>query len=244
METKRTPRLFITGDTHRDLDINKLSTKKWKEQKVLTRDDILLVAGDFGLPWTLGEDATDRLLLAWYEEKPFTTIFVDGNHDNEDAIRTYPEITYLGAKCHQIRENVLHAERGEVLHIGEHKVLCMGGAMSVDIERRTPHISWWRDEEGSFLEWAHCQQSLITEKPDIIVSHDAPESVVEAMFPEYTWIAPTSSTQKNFEIILREIKDGAPSVKDWYFGHHHKDREVEIDGIMYHGMYQKIEEIL
>ena len=40
------------------------------------------------------------------------------------------------------------------------------------------------------------------------------------------------------------IKDGGNFVKDWYFGHHHKDREVEIDGIMYHGMYQKIEEAL
>ena len=244
MEKERTPRLFITGDTHRDIDINKLSTKKWKEQKTLTRDDILIVAGDFGLPWTLGEDATDRSLLTWYAEKPFTTIFVDGNHDNEDAIRTYPEITYLGAKCHQIRENILHAERGEVLHIGEHKVLCMGGARSVDIARRTPHISWWEDEEASYAEWEHCYSSLNEERPDIIISHDAPGSVIEEMMPEYMWIAPESPTQKNFDVLLHEIKDSGNFVKDWYFGHHHKDRKVEIDGIMYHGMYQKIEEAL
>ena len=31
MEKERTPRLFITGDTHRDIDIGKLSTKKWKD---------------------------------------------------------------------------------------------------------------------------------------------------------------------------------------------------------------------
>lgn len=89
----RSPRVFITGDTHGDIDIGKLSNKSWKEQKSLSSNDILIVTGDFGVPWTYGEDKTDKYILKWYSEKPYTIVFVDGNHDNEDAIRTYPELT-------------------------------------------------------------------------------------------------------------------------------------------------------
>ena len=39
-------------------------------------------------------------------------------------------------------------------------------------------------------------------------------------------------------------KDGVPSVKDWYFGHHHKDITMEIDGIRFHEVYQNVEEAL
>lgn len=240
----RSPRVFITGDTHGDIDIGKLSTKAWKEQKSLSRDDILIVAGDFGVPWTYGEDKTDKYILKWYSEKPYTIVFVDGNHDNEDALKEeYSVVRFLGAKCHMLRENVFHVMRGEVLHAGGHKILCMGGAKSTDIERRTPHISWWADEEASYKEWEHCFSSLESEKPDIIVSHDAPETVVQKMIPEYSKYFMESSTQKNFDMLLDDMIQNGSCVKDWFFGHHHIDRELELGGIRYHAMYQKIKEL-
>ena len=79
-------RLFVTGDTHSIIDWKKLNTKNWEEQRNLTRDDHLLIAGDFGAPWVVGESAEDRYVLDTYENRNYTTLFVDGNHENFHAL--------------------------------------------------------------------------------------------------------------------------------------------------------------
>lgn len=47
-------KLFVTGDIHAGLDIEKISPKKFPENRLLTKDDLVIVAGDFGLPWDGG----------------------------------------------------------------------------------------------------------------------------------------------------------------------------------------------
>ena len=136
-------RIFITGDVHNDIDISKLNTQEFPVQKELTHDDYLIVTGDFGCPWSHPESKTDQYWLKWHNNKKYTTLFVDGNHENFDALETYPIVTFKGARCHQIRENVYHVMRGETLEIGEHKIWCLGGATSHDKEHRTEFISWW-----------------------------------------------------------------------------------------------------
>lgn len=37
--------IYITGDTHGALDIGKLNTKKFPEQKQMTKDDFVIVCG-------------------------------------------------------------------------------------------------------------------------------------------------------------------------------------------------------
>lgn len=41
--------IFITGDVHGEIDIHKLNTKNFPIQRELTKDDYVMVAGDFGL---------------------------------------------------------------------------------------------------------------------------------------------------------------------------------------------------
>lgn len=40
--------IYITGDTHIPIDIGKLSTSRFPKQKSLTKDDYVIVCGDFG----------------------------------------------------------------------------------------------------------------------------------------------------------------------------------------------------
>ena len=40
--------IFITGDTHGDW-INRLRTKVFPEQKEMTKDDYVIICGDFGI---------------------------------------------------------------------------------------------------------------------------------------------------------------------------------------------------
>lgn len=44
--------IYVTGDIHGEIDIGKLDTKNFQAAKKLSKNDYLIVAGDFGLPWS------------------------------------------------------------------------------------------------------------------------------------------------------------------------------------------------
>ena len=43
--------IYVTGDTHQSIDIHKLTTSNFPEQKELTKNDYVIICGDFGLLW-------------------------------------------------------------------------------------------------------------------------------------------------------------------------------------------------
>ena len=42
-------KIFVTGDLHGEEGISRLSAKNWPVGRRLTKEDVVLVAGDFGL---------------------------------------------------------------------------------------------------------------------------------------------------------------------------------------------------
>ena len=44
-------RIFITGDTHGSYDMTKLSRRHFQEGKTLTKNDYVIICGDFGCVW-------------------------------------------------------------------------------------------------------------------------------------------------------------------------------------------------
>lgn len=212
-------RIYVTGDTHANIDNKKLSTKRWKEQKTLTKHDILIICGDFGVPWTYGESNTDKYMLKWYENKPFTTVFVDGNHENFDMLNTYPVTTFYGAKCHKLRKSIYHVCRGEILNLNGYKIWCFGGAESVDKQYRKEHISWWKEEIPTFEEFVHGLDTIIEEDIDLIITHDAPYSIASKIHKRYVHKTPVNQ-------YLEEIRKKKPDTT-WIFGHHHKDTIID-----------------
>ena len=134
-------RILITGDTHGTIDFAKLTTKHFPFQKELDKSDVLIICGDAGLCWTGDKD--DKWLQQWYEDKNFTTLVIDGNHENHVLISELPVIEKFGGKVHQISNSVFYAIRGEIYKINEKKILTCGGADSRDKELRTEGKSWW-----------------------------------------------------------------------------------------------------
>ena len=67
---------YVTGDAHGDIDFHKLNSKNFPIGATLTKDDYVIVCGDFGAIWDGA--GQDRYLQNWYTEKPWTTLFVDG----------------------------------------------------------------------------------------------------------------------------------------------------------------------
>lgn len=77
--------IWATGDCHGNFE--RFKPEYFPEQSEMTKEDIVIICGDFGGVWFDGsrdDDALGRL-----ECLPFTLAFVNGNHENYDAIAAY-----------------------------------------------------------------------------------------------------------------------------------------------------------
>lgn len=192
--------IYVTGDIHGKPV--RLGTESFYEQKEFSgnkEDNYVIILGDFGLVWNRDtESKQEKWWLDWLQDKPFTTLFVDGNHENHIRLNTYPVKEWNGGKVHKIRPNVLHLMRGEVFNIEDKKFFVMGGASSHDIQDgildyedpnwkekakkldskgkymyRIKGLSWWSEEIPSDIELGNGLKNLEKHnyKVDYILSH-------------------------------------------------------------------------
>lgn len=210
--------IYITGDTHGSIDIHKLN-KRCFDDSNLTKKDYLIICGDFGLVWDNSPE--EKYWLNWLNEKNYTTLFIDGNHENHSLLNSYPIETWNGGKVHKIRDSVLHLMRGQVFTIDNHTFFTMGGADSVDKDWRTPGKSWWPEEMPSEDEYIEANLNLYNYENEIdcIITHTAPTSIANQLIPK---IKPPDRLTDFLEDIKNSIK-----YKHWYFGHFHDDRDID-----------------
>ena len=122
--------VYISGDTHGGFQ--RFGMKYFPEQKEMSREDTVIIAGDFGGLW--GGTPAEKYWLDWLEDKPFTTAFLDGNHENFAMLNALPERLWHGGRIHEVRPHVLHLMRGQVFDIEGYTFFTMGGASSHDIQ--------------------------------------------------------------------------------------------------------------
>lgn len=220
--------IYVTGDTHANIDIGKLNTKRFPQQNSLTKNDYLIICGDFGLVW----DGSHREIWwqDWLSAKKFTTLWVDGNHENFDILYEFPLIDKFGGKVREIAPDIFHLDRGQVLTIDEKKIFVMGGARSVDRALRIEHISWWEQEIPSKEEMDKAIRALdeCEWNVDYVITHCAPRSI-QTMLAEWYENDPMVSFLERVRIDLQ--------FKRWYFGHYHIDKQINEQFI---AMYDKV----
>lgn len=69
--------IYITGDCH--ADFTRFNTKIFPEQYEMTKDDYVIICGDFGGVWNrFEENKHEKHWMDWLEDRPFTTLFVRG----------------------------------------------------------------------------------------------------------------------------------------------------------------------
>ena len=141
--------IYITGDTHSDF--TRFTEEQFPIQAEMTKNDYVIICGDFGGVWTFEEESSrEKEALDWLNNKNFTTLFVDGNHENYTRLyKDYPVEEWYGGKVHKIRDSVLHLMRGEIFDIDDKKIFAFGGAKSHDIQDGILNL----DEEEKIYEY-------------------------------------------------------------------------------------------
>lgn len=240
--------IFVTGDCH--ADFHKFSTDAFPEQAEMTKDDIVIILGDFGGIWNKdGESNGERYWLKWLNEKPFTTVFVDGNHENFDRLNSeYEVVDFHGGKAHKIRDSIYHLMRGEIFDFEGKSFLAFGGASSHDIDDgilswedfdteeefkqtyklwvkqnkmfRVNHLSWWAEELPSDNEIQNAENNL--KKIDYKVDYVLSHCAPQSVVA-YMYMG--SSKSDNLTLWFEDLQ-GRLDFKKWFFGHYHEDRKI------------------
>ena len=204
--------MIFAGDTH--------GFKNAFEQidSAAADSPVVIQVGDFGV---LFHEVCP--VEGWFNARTGGAAWITcgGNHDNWPLWRTKPEVNLFGGKVRRLASGCYFADRNTVLNIGGTKILFFGGAESTDRYRRTEGVDWWREESPDWNEFSKFVEVLESEKPDIVVTHDAPLSV-----PIFRNGRDSNPTPRNLDNAFR-LSEHKPA--RWYFGHHHRLEEWQID---------------
>jgi predicted phosphodiesterase len=204
---------YLIGDTHIPIDIDKLSKHNFPEQNNLTKNDYVIILGDFGI-WH--QDEEEKYWMNDLNNRNFTTLFIDGNHDNHFALNNMKIETWNGGNVHYIVDSVIHLMRGQVFTIDGLKFFTMGGAVSIDKHRRKEGISWWPEELPNYTEINTAMDNLDSHnwEIDYVLTHDAPE----LLYSKLGYTRKDNVLTKLFDLMTQDLK-----FKHWFCGHMHDD---------------------
>ena len=208
--------IYATGDCHGNF--RRFQPEYFPEQAGMTKNDVVIIAGDFGGVWF--GDSRDDEALDWLERLPFTLAFVCGNHENYDALERYPVAEWHGGKVHRVRPHVLHLMRGQIFELESYRFFTMGGAKSHDTNHRINHISWWRQELPSDEEYSEALQNLerYNWQVDYIITHCAPTSIA--------LMGSRHNEADRLTDFLQEVRERA-KYHYWLLGHYHDNKAID-----------------
>lgn len=230
--------LYLMGDMHGQHDMHKLSTRKFHDQKNMTKSDYLIIAGDAGIVWDGG--AEDRYIQKILGNKRFTTLFVDGNHESHDLIDAYPVAEWHGGRVHHITDSIIHLMRGQVYEIQGIKIFTFGGALSIDKAYRKEGVSWWARELPSIEECVEGFNNLEKHawQVDYIITHDCSNRMFDKLAERKLFLNGKTKTQ--LSVFLEEVETHV-KFKKWFFGHYHYDIDIDESHSL---LYQRIVRIV
>lgn len=157
--------MLVQGDTHGNTNAIGHAFAQAQRQQA----ELVIQVGDFGYGWKIRDSRcafTDKV-SRYAQAYDLDLWWIDGNHENFDYLEA---VGAFGAdEPVEVAPRVWYVPRGTLLPVGDSRCLFVGGAYSVDKPYRTPHQSWWPQEE---LTGGQVERALQHENVDVIFSHD------------------------------------------------------------------------
>lgn len=165
--------------------------------------------GDLGFDYSLVVDCLD----------PNFHRVVGGNHDNyeEDG-----DGNYIKQSPHFL------GDYGSYFVPGVGSIFFVRGANSIDKRRRKEGIDWFPGEEMRYSTARKALQEYSKAKPKFVISHDCPMRILDYVSPGKTWWGQPITPSMTSHLLDQMFEFHQP--KDWYFGHHHHDWSMQMNG--------------
>ena len=217
--------VYVTGDMHGDIE-------RFKDKAIrrLRRNDTLIITGDFGFIWNGSEE--ERKILEWIGKRKFTTLFIEGTHDNLNLLSQYPVQRWNGGDVHVVSGRLMHLMRGQVYTIEDDRYFAMGGGESSDADTREPGVTWWPEEMPTMEEVEQARQTLagLNFVPDYIISHECPTSIANCLVMD-------RRPRINLAVAFFDQMQQLCRYKKWFFGHYHMDKHIPPH---YYALYHQV----
>ena len=175
--TRNFSKILLAGDFHGNA--NHAERVFWRARA--EGAEAVVQLGDYGFGWEtrqykgtggVVECAFTRTMEKFVARTDIPFYWIDGNHENFDLLEStlgglYPEDdgTYM------LRPGVFYIPRGTMLNWSGVRILCCGGAVSVDRRHRTPYVSWWPQEA---ITDENVERCALQGEADILLTHDFP----------------------------------------------------------------------
>jgi predicted phosphodiesterase len=220
--------IFFIGDTHGEYDFEKLKRIfSHSDCFDVSKKDYVIICGDAGIIWKCPGDPCQDRIIKMYEDLPLTVLFIDGNHENHEALSKQHQIPMFGSEVGQISSSVFHLKRGCVYTIDSRKIFTFGGGYSIDKAYRTPYLTWWPGEMPNKKEYDRGLYNLDKHNNtvDYIVTHTCSNITFSKMYEDKSHYLVCRSNEPEegplrdyLDIIEERVK-----FKKWLFGHFHLD---------------------
>lgn len=202
--------------------IRRFNTKNFPV-KDMFGENYIIVLGDFGILWNKHSKNKVGYLTRWLKNKPFSIIFLAGNHENYDMLEDLPVKDFKGGKVGVVSEQILWLKHGYIFDFDGDKVGVFGGASSIDRGTRTEGVSWWKQEIPTMQDMQLFIDNLdaVGGKIDYLLTHTTASD--ELIF----------HIQSNYKIadavtsFLMFVKDNYIITKQHYLGHFHQNLSIE-----------------
>ena len=188
--------LTVIGDVHGKIrDYTNLLTENSVEFSVQL--------GDMGFRSSY-EELDDSFSFESLDLNPSSHRFIPGNHDDYDHLPSYAYKEPFGQQS-----------------LGGVDFFYVRGAYSIDKVHRIPRVSWWEGEELAIPEGYQALDVYQEIKPLIMLTHDCPLSITEAMG--------FSPIKTRTGLLLQELfQIHKPDL--WLFAHYHQSFKKKIKG--------------
>lgn len=186
----------------------------------LTKNDFVIVCGDLVM---IDVDPDTRAAnIEKLEAKPYTTLFVDGNHEEFDVLESYPVEQWHGGNVHRISPSVLHLMRGQVFELEGKTFFAMGEAPTFHKARLMGLIDGPDPGVPTDEEFAEAERNLTQHgwRVDYVLTHSAPTNLI-GRIPDRKKVFRTTISEWLEDVAERLTFDR------WFFGHYHCDQEVD-----------------
>lgn len=249
--------IYITGDCHGNFD--RLLYSQFAQET--DKYDYMIVCGDFGGVWD-GSLEEEEMLDKLERELPFTLLWVDGNHEGFERLKSYPVEPWAGGMVQFIRPHIIHLMRGYEFLIEKKRFWVMGGARSADtvdgiLDKDDPMLAqkiselkmqgrfyyrikgkdWFPEEMPSEEEKKRGLECLKKNgmKTNYILTHAAPSLLVD-------YFSAGRFEHDELTEYFEELRNTV-DFKCWYCGHYHENEGFEIDNKKFEILYNLVRKI-
>lgn len=106
----------------------KFNKRAFPQQKEMTKEDYVIVLGEFGIT-----NASDEWMqLDWLDEQPFTTLFLEANQSYAEYLERFFVKEWHGGKARYIRPSIICLQNGQSYEINGIKFEVFDGGIRRD----------------------------------------------------------------------------------------------------------------